>query len=271
MKYTRFEDIPQLIQDGSYQIDADILYLLDWIEDNDVHLTPDFQRARVWTREQQIKFMEYIFRGGRSGRVLYFNKPSWQNDRYVGKYDEMVCVDGLQRITAIQRFVNNEIPMFESYYREYTNGKRRMDRVMMKINVNSLKSEAEVLEWYLQMNTGGTPHTQEEIARVRALLESKSTKKGKPQPTNDVKEEKLRYSDFIVIKTRPSQFVPGMTVYDDDDCSCPRCRTILSGGVKHEVSRQCPTCGLNMSLRGNELYVSGADTRLTTPSGVAHG
>lgn len=38
------------------------------------------------------------------------------------------------------------------------------------LNVNDLKSEREVLQWYIDMNAGGTPHTTEEIERVKKLI-----------------------------------------------------------------------------------------------------
>jgi hypothetical protein len=36
--------------------------------------------------------------------------------------------------------------------------------------VNDLKTEAEVLRWYLEINAGGTPHTEEELDKVRKML-----------------------------------------------------------------------------------------------------
>lgn len=41
-------------------------------------------------------------------------------------------------------------------------------------SVNELRTRAEVLRWYLQLNSGGVVHTEEELARVRALLEAES-------------------------------------------------------------------------------------------------
>ena len=40
----------------------------------------------------------------------------------------------------------------------------------IKLNVNDLKTEREVLQWYVDMNAGGTPHTTEEIDRVKKLI-----------------------------------------------------------------------------------------------------
>lgn len=38
-------------------------------------------------------------------------------------------------------------------------------------HINDLKSKKEVLQWYLDMNAGGTPHTSEEIERVKKMIE----------------------------------------------------------------------------------------------------
>ena len=39
------------------------------------------------------------------------------------------------------------------------------------MNVNDLPSRGAVLRWYIELNSGGTPHSDAEIGRVRALLE----------------------------------------------------------------------------------------------------
>ena len=40
----------------------------------------------------------------------------------------------------------------------------------MKLNINNLKTKKEVLSQYIEMNEGGTPHTKEEIDKVKELL-----------------------------------------------------------------------------------------------------
>ena len=39
--------------------------------------------------------------------------------------------------------------------------------LMVYFNVASLKKESEVVLWYINFNSGGTPHTEEEINRVK--------------------------------------------------------------------------------------------------------
>jgi hypothetical protein len=47
---------------------------------------------------------------------------------------------------------------------------------MIKFNINDLQYRREVLQWYLDMNTGGTVHSKEEIQRVKHLLEKERIK-----------------------------------------------------------------------------------------------
>jgi len=168
-KITRFEDIPQFTRGGSWECDFDLEGVLGFIQDeqkdNRLNMDPDFQRGHVWTEDQQSRWIEFFLRGGKTGRVIYFNHPGWQSN-YLG---DMVIVDGKQRCEAIRRFLGNEIKAFRSYHREYTDTLRRSGHTM-RINVNDLKTRAEVLQWYIEFNSGGTPHSDEEIARVGKLL-----------------------------------------------------------------------------------------------------
>lgn len=115
--------------------------------------------------------MEFFLKGGKSGNIIYFNCPSWYWLVPDGAYNEFVCVDGLQRLTAICRFINNEIKVFGSYFNEYTD-LAILNRHPIKFNVNDLKTEREVLQWYVDMNAGGTPHTTKEIERVKKLIDN---------------------------------------------------------------------------------------------------
>ena len=85
-----------------------------------------------------------------------------------------MCVDGLQRLTAALAFLHDEIPAFGHYYSEYED-KLPFD-VDFIFNVNDLKTKAEVLQWYIEMNAGGTPHDSKEIDRVKALLSAELDK-----------------------------------------------------------------------------------------------
>ena len=60
--------------------------------------------------------------------------------------------------------------MFGSYFSEFEDRINITDAAMY-LNVNDLKTEKEVLQWYVDMNAGGTPHTNDEIEKVRRMIQ----------------------------------------------------------------------------------------------------
>ncbi len=171
----KWQQIPHYIRNGSYEVNISLGSLVktiaEWKGDTgySLILNPDFQRGHVWTLDQQVDFVEYFLSGGMSGRVIFFNKPSWQGQA-TSDYDDFVCVDGLQRVAALSKFMMGQIKVFGQFKDEFGDNPR-MCRASdnLRFNVNSLKTKREVLQWYIQMNSGGTPHTKEEIEKVKAL------------------------------------------------------------------------------------------------------
>ncbi len=149
-----------------------VKYIEEEVNEMGLQLNPEFQRGHVWTEEQQIAWVEYYLRGGKSGNTIYLNNPFWHSVRKPknGEYKDYVCVDGLQRITAARRFIHNEIKVFGSYYEEFEDRIRVLQQTIF-VNVNDLKTEKEVLQWYIDMNSGGTPHTSDEIERVKMMIQ----------------------------------------------------------------------------------------------------
>lgn len=164
----KFADIKPFTTMGSYTVDIPFRYLKErieqWIAEDGLQLCPDFQRGHVWTQEQQIRYVEFLLREGHSSRTIYFNHPGWMKS-WEGDF---VVVDGLQRLTACTAFLGNEIPAFGTICKDFED-KLPMN-VTIQFNINDLKTRAEVLQWYIDLNSGGVAHTDEEIKRVRLLL-----------------------------------------------------------------------------------------------------
>jgi hypothetical protein len=164
----KFQDIPQFTGWGNYQVDVGVRYILPTLEgykkDYGLDMNPDFQRAHVWTKEQQVQFLEFFFKGGKTGRQILFNCAGFGH----GRLGTMVLVDGKQRLEAFRRFLENEIRIFGTLYNEFED---KVDQMMtMRFFVNDLKTTAEVLQWYIDLNAGGTVHTEAEIEKVKCLL-----------------------------------------------------------------------------------------------------
>jgi len=169
----RYSDIPKFTKSANYHVDVGLDYLVDWLEGKKVYnikLNPDFQRGHVWTEEQQVAYMEYLLRGGKSGREIYFNDSGWNSYEDMDSHD-LVCVDGLQRITAGLKFINNELRVFGVLEKEFEDRLGVAD-VSLSVWINDLPLKKDVLRWYLEMNRGGTPHTYEELLKVEKLLDA---------------------------------------------------------------------------------------------------
>ena len=174
----KFKDIPKQFRQGnwecSYGFKSLVRYINELKEDVDgmgykLQMNPDFQRGHVWTEEQQSRYIEAVLsNGARQARTIYLNCPDWSR---INKkdYHEFVCMDGLQRYTAIEKFYNNQIKAYGHYLNEYEDKDILLREHFFKLNINDLDNRKDVLKWYLQINDGGTPHTKEEIERVKKL------------------------------------------------------------------------------------------------------
>jgi hypothetical protein len=138
-----------------------------FVNEYKLDLNPDFQRGHVWTEEQQIKFVEYAVSEPQSGLEIYFNHPGWMSS-YKGDF---VLVDGKQRLEAARRFLNNEIPAYGYYRKEFRGQDTIPSSIQFFFNIAKLQTRKDVLKWYLDFNSGGTPHSKEELERVKQLLD----------------------------------------------------------------------------------------------------
>lgn len=169
----KLADMPRFIHHGNYKVDHQWHDLEDALENYSdrksaqLDLDPDFQRGHVWTEAQQIAFVEFKLKGGLSGNIIFLNCAGWMRD-FRGPFQ---LVDGKQRLTAVLKFIRNELPIFGRTISEWEDGQRELRRYQFTFYINNLEKRSEVLQWYLDLNTGGTPHTDSEITRVRKLLE----------------------------------------------------------------------------------------------------
>lgn len=166
MNFQTLQKFPQIYYSCSVSWNYLDKILKDYVCNYKLEINPDFQRGHVWTEEQQIAYVEYMLRQPQSGKHIYFNHPGWMTS-FKG---DMVLVDGLQRITAAVRFMNNDLKVYGCYYSEFEG---KLDSATEFIfNIAKLPTKKDVIQWYLDFNTGGTPHSKEEIERVKALKEA---------------------------------------------------------------------------------------------------
>lgn len=166
MKFTDIEKFPR----SYYTVNVDLSYLKEhfehWSKDGMLIMEPEWQRGHVWNKKQKSSYMEYFLKGGTTGRNIYFNCSSWMGNFNTPIY----CVDGLQRITAALDFLDNKIPAFGYLFKEFEDRLRMVD-VQFIFHMLKIRSKRELLNVYIDMNSGGTPHNPKEIKRIEKMLE----------------------------------------------------------------------------------------------------
>jgi hypothetical protein len=163
----KFADIPMFPR-AVYEIDLMWRSVESHVRDCEregLDVDPDFQRAHVWSVEQQRAYIEYMLRGGEVARTVYVNAPDFNVNGYVGA----TLVDGKQRLEAVRAFMRGGLLVFGGHAIGDFTDSPRIFAGRLKWCVTALRSRADVLDLYLNINAGGTPHTEEEIARVRRL------------------------------------------------------------------------------------------------------
>lgn len=167
----RFRDIPQF-PTAHYECDVGWRYVEDilttWGDTcggkmGGLDLSPIYQREHVWERTQQVAYVEYILRGGEVGKNIIWNSPDWG-----GSYRRTTeLVDGKQRLEAVRAFLRDEYRAFGHLYSDFTD--RLPIGLGFKFRVCQIEDEVGILDLYLNINAGGTPHKPEELDRVRKL------------------------------------------------------------------------------------------------------
>lgn len=156
-------------------------YLETWIhqESNEgakfgIELNPDFQRGHVWTEQQQAHYIENVLRRivDESGLTIRFNCPSWRVDKPQDSdlKDQTVCIDGLQRLTSVRRFIAGELKVFGFDFNSLPRRVLLRD-LQIVIKMYDFQYRKELLQFYLDINGCGTPHSENELSRVRGLME----------------------------------------------------------------------------------------------------
>lgn len=173
-----YDQIPQLAV-ARYHVNIGWDYLAEHLLRDTLRygldVNPNFQRAHVWNEEQKARYVEYILRGGQSGRDIYLNCPGHHYGRIGPDYEDgwFVLVDGKQRLDAALGFMNNEFKIFGQWYRRDFTDRMRITTACFNWHIADLKTIEEVYQWYLDLNSGGTVHTEKDLSKVRELLNNK--------------------------------------------------------------------------------------------------
>jgi len=160
----------------------DILYEPEYVDRlvrkfklGELNLNPDFQRNEVWGLKQKSRLIESI--------LIKIPIPSF----YIDARDESnwIVIDGLQRLSTIIRYINDEFALKDLEFLQELNGKkfsnldrnfqRRIEDFKLTLYLIRPNTPEEIaLNIFTRINTLGEPLSQQEIRH--AIYNGKSTR-----------------------------------------------------------------------------------------------
>lgn len=132
---------------------------------------PPFQRPAVWTEEQKVRLVESLLLGISIGSIVVVDalNMEMQNPNLFAKTDRWL-IDGQQRLTAIQDYVEGRLTVFvgtvcEHKFSDLNEVELRRVRGLDigMIRVHTIDEEM-CRQIYDRLNFGGTPHTEDQRA-----------------------------------------------------------------------------------------------------------
>lgn len=140
----------------------------DWNDNFRLELRPDFQRNEVWSRAAQIMLIDTIIKGIPIPKI-YIKSIIRDGKTY------RVVIDGQQRLTAILKFVKNELKLKKPYVGEYQDKtfndlspdvQNQILRYKIDINEIFNPSDEEIRDLYSRVNKYTIQLNKQELRRA---------------------------------------------------------------------------------------------------------
>jgi len=161
---------------SSFGTDFDVEGLMKRLERNDIFI-PDFQRSYVWKPSQASQFIESILLGLPVPGIMLAIDEDESEEGKARRY----VVDGLQRLTTLQSFINGKFPDGKPFkltqvqdeflgksFSSLSQGDQRiiLDYVIHATVIKQEKPDRDksgIYSVFRRLNTNGTPLTPQEI------------------------------------------------------------------------------------------------------------
>lgn len=121
---------------------------------------PAWQRRLVWSAEQKTSFLESAWKGIPLGSYAVNQSPTF------GSPLDNLLIDGQQRMSALEDYLQDEFPVFGWLWSEVTAVDRRFFEMSTAFPsfLTTTDDEAYLRDYYNLLNFGGVRHKETERA-----------------------------------------------------------------------------------------------------------
>lgn len=132
-----------------------------------IDMEPDYQRGLVWEEKNKIALLDSMFKGIDIGKFVFITKASENTNE---PFYEIL--DGKQRLNALLDFFNDEFKYQGYYFSQLCPPDQRyLNRYIISVaQTEEPLSDKEKYEYFLSLNIGGIPQSEEQIKKVKKLL-----------------------------------------------------------------------------------------------------
>lgn len=141
--------------------------IIDMIKDDEIDISPEFQRNYVWDDKRASLLIDSLIRNIPLDPIILHQID---NNRYN-------LVDGKQRITSIKRFIDNELTLSfkrddsitdiligKKKYKDLTSKEqKKLTQITLDVVIITTSSESEIRNFFKRKNVGGVKLTNQEI------------------------------------------------------------------------------------------------------------
>lgn len=136
-----------------------------------VDYSPSYQRGLVWNHSDKEKLIDSMMNGIEIGKFVLIELPYDNTKPYGGNLYEIL--DGKQRLTTIIQFLENQFTYKGKLFCELSS--QDQNHLMRRHFSVAIGKEDEwplerKLKYFLKLNTGGVPQSEEHLKSVEAQL-----------------------------------------------------------------------------------------------------
>lgn len=139
---------------------------------NGIDYSPVYQRELVWSQADKESLIHSIFTGVEIGKFALIPLP------YHKTNPSHEILDGKQRLTTLVDFYEDKFT-YRGLYFSQLSFKDKNHFLHYNVTVGLTREEItleEKMDYFLKMNVGGVPQSQEHLAKVAKLLEEEKSK-----------------------------------------------------------------------------------------------